>query len=66
MSVDPVRLRDALDDCDAVISTLGVGSARGPTRLYSSAISAVLRVAPGPDRRGRCGAGRRHRGPWRA
>lgn len=47
LGADTDQIRDALDGQDAVISTLGVGSGRGPTTLYSTAAAAVLRARPG-------------------
>lgn len=41
------QVRDALEGHDAVVSTLGVGSGRGPTTLYSTAIASVLQALPG-------------------
>lgn len=46
LNVEPHRMREVLAGCDAVVSTLGVGSGRGPTRLYSSAIAVTLRAGP--------------------
>lgn len=46
LNVEPHRIRELLAGCDAVVSTLGVGSGRGPTTLYSSAVAATLRAVP--------------------
>lgn len=40
------QVRDAMQGHDAVISTLGVGSGRGPTTLYSTAIASTLKALP--------------------
>jgi putative NADH-flavin reductase len=40
--LDRDALADALAGCDAVISTLGVGTSRAPTQLYSQGIANVL------------------------
>lgn len=47
LGADTDQVRDALDGQDAIISTLGVGSDRGATTLYSTAAAAVLRARPG-------------------
>lgn len=41
-AVDRPAMVAALTGCDAVVSTLGVGTARGPTTLYSEGIGNVL------------------------
>lgn len=41
------QVRDALKGHDAVVSTLGVRSGRGPTTLYSTAIASTLQALPG-------------------
>lgn len=41
-ALDRDAVRAALAGCDAVISTLGVGTSRKPTTLYSGAVASVL------------------------
>lgn len=41
-ALDPDAVRVALGDCDAVISTLGVGTSRAPTILYSAGVANML------------------------
>lgn len=41
-ALDPDAVHAALADCDAVISTLGVGTSRAPTVLYSAGVANVL------------------------
>lgn len=40
--LEPGSLVDALAGCQAVVSTLGVGTSRAPTRVYSEGIANVL------------------------
>ncbi|MDQ6856133.1 MAG: NAD(P)H-binding protein [Candidatus Dormibacteraeota bacterium] len=40
--LDAERVREALAGCEAVISTLGVGTGRAPTELYSRGIANTL------------------------
>ena len=42
--LEPDGLADALGGCDAVVSALGVGTSRAPTRLYSEGISNALKA----------------------
>jgi putative NADH-flavin reductase len=41
-ALDAERLREALAGCEAVISTLGVGTSRAPTELYSRGLANTL------------------------
>lgn len=41
-ALDPAAVTDAVAGCDAVISALGVGSSRRPTRLYSGTAVVIL------------------------
>ncbi len=42
--LDAERLREALGGCQAVISTLGVGTSRAPTELYSRGLANTLQA----------------------
>ncbi len=44
--LDAERLREALEGCEAVISTLGVGTSRAPTELYSHGLANTLEALP--------------------
>ncbi|WP_454852562.1 hypothetical protein [Promicromonospora soli] len=57
---DADALATAMDGVDAVISTLGIGSARAADNLIVDSTRAIVTAADLPGRRRRVPAGRRH------